>query len=242
MVKKTLLSLLCGSALVVGAMPVNAEIVMRQYSGFTLWIDCDIRSAVMFSMSLSKDTGNIGRTDNFRLDPNFDQKCQQTSTKGYYNPKTKGVIYHRGHLVSANQMDFSSQSMNDSFFMTNIVPQTESSNTGAWLDTEVLTECWREEAPIVVLGGVIYDNDRNDYFVDSHGIKTPDMFWKVLISSERTAAFLIPNTKRADRSLDRYAVSVNKVEKAIGLELPITTDKDKAIDDRYLDISNCDKS
>jgi translocation and assembly module TamB len=59
--------------------------------------------------------------------------------------------------------------------------------------------------PVTVMGGAIWgDNPRND-FVDSHGVATPDAFWKVLIREDRAIAWLIPNTAEATRKrLDSY--------------------------------------
>lgn len=63
--------------------------------------------------------------------------------------------------------------------MTNILPQVAQMNRGAWLLTEEIVE-FRDIDELLVIGGVIWGNNpADDYFILSHGVKTPDAFWKV---------------------------------------------------------------
>jgi endonuclease G len=53
------------------------------------------------------------------------------------------------------------------------------------------------------------NNPADDYFVQSHGVKTPDAFWKVIIRGagydERVIAWIVPNSQEATRKhLDQY--------------------------------------
>ena len=87
--------------------------------------------------------------------------------------------FDRGHLVPANHLDNSPDAIRQSNFMTNILPQASNMNRGAWLQTEEIAECYRDLEPVTVIGGAIWgDNPRTD-FVASHGVATPDEFWKV---------------------------------------------------------------
>ena len=86
-------------------------------------------------------------------------------------------------MVPANHMDGSSDSLNDTFFDTNILPQNSTFNQskGAWSQTKIITECYRDITPLVVWGGVIWGDDAgNDFFTQTHGIKTPDYWWKLI--------------------------------------------------------------
>ena len=69
------------------------------------------------------------------------------------------------------------------------------------------------------------NNPADDYFVASHGVQTPDAFWKVIIrgtgQDERVIAWIVPNSQEATkRNLDQYLVSVEQLEKVIGEKLP----------------------
>jgi hypothetical protein len=91
--------------------------------------------------------------------------------------------------------------------------------------TEEIVECYRDIDELLVLGGVIWGNNpADDYFVQSHGVKTPDAFWKVVVRGDgRAIARIVPNTKDAvEAKLDSYLVTVEAIEKRTGEMLPIT--------------------
>jgi endonuclease G, mitochondrial len=91
--------------------------------------------------------------------------------------KQKGQRYDRGHLVPANHLDYSKVAIRQSNFMTNILPQAANMNRGAWLLTEEITECYRDIDELLIIGGVLWgDNLNDDFFTESHGVKTPDAF------------------------------------------------------------------
>ena len=90
-------------------------------------------------------------------------------------------------------------------------------NRGAWLLTEEIIECYRDEIDLTVIGGVIWGSDSDDdYFRATHGVETPDAFWKVVLNREAVIAWIVPNSPKAKRSeLDRYLVSVRELERVI---------------------------
>jgi endonuclease G, mitochondrial len=103
--------------------------------------------------------------------------------------------------------------------MTNILPQAANMNRGAWYRTEKIVECYRDIDELLVLGGVIWGNNpSDDYFLQSHGVATPDAFWKLVIrGKDRVMAWIIPNTPEATyKRLDQYLVSVRTLEARVG--------------------------
>lgn len=103
--------------------------------------------------------------------------------------------------------------------MTNILPQAANMNRGAWLLTEEIVECYRDIDELLVIGVVIWgDNPADDYFVKSHGVKTPDAFWKLIIRGKgRVIVWIVPNTQDATKKrLDQYLVSVEELEQRTG--------------------------
>jgi endonuclease G len=120
-------------------------------------------------------------------------------------------------------MDYDAAYLLRANYMTNIVPQLSSFNQGLWKDTENITECYRDLAPIQVIGGVIYSDASNDFFVSSHGIKSPDFFWKTLITTNstnqiETISWLFPN-QYALANLNSYIVSIEELERRFGSDL-----------------------
>lgn len=100
-------------------------------------------------------------------------------------------------------------------------------NRGAWLRSEMIIECYRDISELLVIGGVIWgNNSADDYFLTSHGVATPDAFWKVVVKgkrqSEQAIAWIVPNTKDATgKNLDKYLVTVDEIEKTTGEKIPV---------------------
>lgn len=191
------------------------------YGGFKLLYDCDLKSAIRFEYKLGTDTGNFIRPATFNLDPNLSKNCAQQLTTNSYSSVVAG--WDRGHLVASNHMDYDAAYLLSANYMTNIVPQLASFNQGLLKETENITECYRDLAPIQVIGGVIYSDTSNDFFVSSHGIKSPDFFWKTLITTDSnnqiaTISWLFPN-QSALANLNSYIVSIDELERRVGADL-----------------------
>ena len=197
-----------------------SEIKRISYEGFTVWVDCDKRGAVKFQYNAQHDNGDFKRHKSFHIDPDVSSSCQQLSAKTY---KQKGQRYDRGHLVPANHLDYSKVAIRESNFMTNILPQAANMNRGAWLLTEEITECYRDIDELLIIGGVLWGNNPNDdFFTESHGVKTPDAFWKVIIRNNRAIAWIIPNSMDAKRNrLDDYIVTIQELELVTGESIPV---------------------
>ncbi len=204
--------------------PLANEILRLDYEGFTIWLDCDRRGAVKFRYNAQHDTGSHKRHKRFYYDPDVPRRCQQTSTQSY---KHRGQRYDRGHLVPANHLDYSKKAIKQSNYMTNILPQAANMNRGAWLLTEEIVECYRDIDELLVIGGVIWGgNPKDNYFLESHGITTPDAFWKVVIrgarGKERAMAWLISNARTATRkNLDKYLIDLATLEQETGERFPV---------------------
>lgn len=199
----------------------EGHLLKLDYEGFTLWLDCKERAPVKFRYNAQRDSADFERSESFTYDPYVPRECQQTSTGSYGNG------YDRGHQVPANHLDYSAVAIKQSNYMTNIMPQTAQMNRGAWLRTEEIVECYRDIDELLVMGGVIWGyNVKDDYFVKSHGVRTPDAFWKIVVRGNGDAiAWIVPNTKDAvAERLDRYLSTVADIEKLTGQKLPVTGD------------------
>ena len=199
-----------------------SKIIKLDYLGFTVWLDCAERGAIKFQYNVQRNTGNVAKAGDFYIDPNVPADCQQTSSKAY------GHKYDRGYLVSANHLDGSSEAIKATNSMTNILPQAANMNRGAWLQSEKVIEFYRDIIDeSLVIGGVIWGNNpADDYFVQSHSVKTPDAFWKVLIHGKgqdaEAIAWIIPNSQDATQSnLDSYLVTVDDIERLTGEKIPV---------------------
>lgn len=209
------------SGLLLVSMSSHAEIIERQYEGFKVWVDCELRGHIMYDYTIGKDTANLKRKSNFRIDKEVPARCQQKSSSTYrINGKS---VFDRGHSASYNHLENSKLAASQSDYMTNIWPQHRVLNRGAMYQSEVIAECYREIEPLRIIGGPVTSIPpvNSDYFV-SHGIHTPGAFWKILIRNNRAIAWVMPNTSEATKNkLDDYIVSVRYLEKLIGMQLPV---------------------
>lgn len=212
------------------------------YEGFTLWLDCERRSAVRFEYEAFEDTGNHKRHSRFYFDDNIPKRCQQTSTKSYKGESERR--YYRGHLFPANHGDSSKLTIKQSNFITNVLPQASSMNRGAWLHTEETIECYRNLEPLHVIGGALWEQEMPDSF-PSHGLpEIPSHFWKVILRRKRAIAWIIPNSSEAKRkAIDDYLVSIQEIEQRAGLVIPTEPYlKEVPLEASWVIPKACDKS
>lgn len=219
------------------------NILQLDYEGFTVWLNCEKHGYEKFRFNAQHDTGNFKRYDQFMQDPGVPKECQQKSAKPY------GKKFDRGHGVGANALDYTEIGIKQTNYMTNILPQALQMNRGAWLATETITDCYRDIAELLILGGTIWGNNPNDdYFLASHGVETPDAFWKVIIrgtgQDERVIAWVVPNSADATRkNLDRYLVSVDDIERLTGDVIPVADyAKHEKLSASWVIPRGCDKS
>ena len=230
--------------LIVLFLPISlkAETKILAYQGFTIWLSCEHRGAIKFVYNVDKDRANLRRVSKFFQDTKVPERCRQSSTKSY-NSVNKD--YDRGQLVPSNHVDHLLMGIKQSNLMTNILPQTQTMNLGAWLRTEEIIECYRDKEPLTIYGGVIWgENSSDDYFLNSHGVATPDSFWKVIIAKSNVIAWIVPNNNKAKRNrLDEYIVSVKELETRTGETIPVPDQwKSKKASSSWKIPKGCDES
>jgi len=206
-------------ALVVG------EEIERRYEGFTLWVDCEKKSAIRFYYRLGPDVGNVKREHHrcCTSDTTMPAHCRQLTT-ATYKPRSLGL--DRGHLVPFNHMDFSREAAVESNFMVNILPQASKMNQsgGAWHKTEDITECYREHYALEIMGGPLWSSSSSP--IETHGIYVPESFWKVIRRDDDSIAWIIPNVQEAtEDKLGQYIVSVEVIEERTNNKVPLEIDK-----------------
>lgn len=226
----------------------NAEVVYKNYSYFKLWIDCDRRSPIKFDYLLWEDSANHSRPSSFYTDPYIPSHCQQKTTNSYASVRSG---YDRGHMVTSNHMDFNNTAIKRANYMTNIMPQVSQMNQGAWLKTEEIAECYRDITDVRVLGGPVWSAGiKNTYFLNSHGVRTPNKYWKVLIKQDYygnvidAIGWIIPNSTAATKgNLDDYLESISTIENASGQSIPVPSSFKYMVPTRSWSIpSGCDFS
>ena len=167
------------------------------------------------------------RTNKFRSDP---QIPTGSATPGDY--RRSG--YDRGHLAPAADMAFSAQTMADSFFMSNMSPQKPAFNRGIWKDLEALVRNFAiTERRIVVVTGPILPKEKT-VTIGANGVTVPTHYYKVIFDltpPQKMIGFILPN-EGSNKPLAAFAVTVDDVEKATGLNFFSKVPKEKDCYDR----------
>lgn len=174
---------------------------------------------------------SIKRTSNFTPDPNLKKRGIGTTLKDYYKSG-----FDRGHLVPAADMKYNRTSMSESFYLTNIVPQSPSFNRGANRIYENDFRQWGDKItsninPFII---VIVGWNTNDNFTefihssfDDDSVKKipiPENYYRIFIDPVelRSIAFYLPTGKYSNRKkpkdLISYAISIDSLETITGLD------------------------
>ena len=178
---------------------------------------------VIYIMTKSEATTKVAkRTNKFRSDPEIPTG---SATTGDYRKSG----YDRGHLAPAADMAFSAQTMSDSFFMSNMSPQKPAFNRGIWKDLEALVRYFAiTERKIVVVTGPILPKKKTTT-IGANQVTVPTHYYKVIFDltpPRKMIGFILPN-EGSDKPLAAFAVTVNAVEKATGLNFFSKVPKDE---------------
>lgn len=129
--------------------------------------------------------------------------------------------YDRGHLAPAADMEFSQNTMQESFFFSNIAPQTPAFNRGIWKRLECLQRLWAKEydSVYIITGPVLTSKLKT---IGPHNVSVPRYFYKVIMRKEKDGrfvalGFVLPN-RDSNSKLSSRVVSVDSVENATGLD------------------------
>lgn len=181
------------------------------HSQYSLSYNCDHEQAnwVLYSLTKQEVYSSMDRTDDFREDPNV--SCTSAQLTDY---KYSG--YDRGHLSPAADNKISEEVMSESFYMSNMSPQTPGFNRGIWAKLENQVRDWAldRDSIIVITGPVL----KEGLETIGEGVSIPEQYYKILYdpSSEEMTAFLMRNESSSEE-LSSFVVTVDAIETATGI-------------------------
>ena len=183
--------------------------------GYAIGYDYTRKSAEWVAYRLEKQIGEgVERTNDFRPDPKIPPQYQTTSDD-YDEP-----IYQQGHLANSESIDGSDASMSETFFMSNMVPQLPTHNTGIWKGLENRERKWANKRGVVyVFTGPVYRGQIAT--IGKNQVPVPSHLWKVVYdpTNEEAIAYLIDHKNLYTRDLDNYVASIDDIEAITGLDL-----------------------
>jgi len=185
------------------------------HSFFTLSYAEDHEQAewVMYTLQGNALNPAINRSNNFRPDKKV--KTGSADLSDY-----RGSGFDRGHLAPAADMKYNSTSMSESFYMSNMSPQTPNFNRQVWRNIESQFRNWgyEYEKIIIVTGPVL----NGDYLgiIGTNKVTVPKYYYKVAIDPqnlERNIAVLIEN-KGSSSDIQSHVVSIDSLESFTGID------------------------
>ena len=192
--------------------------VILDRAGYALGFSDAWKQPVWVSYKLTADevrSKKAKRTDDFRPDPAIPNG---SATLADY----RGSRFDRGHLAPAADMSWSIQAMSESFYMSNMSPQTADCNRGIWKELETLVrEFAIRNKEIYVVTGPVFLPDRQVITVGASRVAVPHAYYKVILDmtppETKAIGFIVPNSG-SKKPLSEFAVTVDAVERATGLD------------------------
>ncbi|MDA8620771.1 DNA/RNA non-specific endonuclease [Planctomycetota bacterium] len=158
--------------------------------------------------------GGFERTDDFRPDPSI-----ETGSAALADYRGSGL--DRGHLAPAGDFSWSSRAMSESFFLSNMSPQTPAFNRGVWRQIEAETRglLLHAETLWIVTGPIVFGGEPA---IGANEVVVPTAFFKAVLGQRGDewfgVAYLHDNV-RGNGGVDAARVSIDEVERIAQLDL-----------------------
>jgi DNA/RNA endonuclease G (NUC1) len=175
------------------------------------------------------------RRDAFRFDPRL------TADENAHCADYKGTGLARGHTVPDADMGRSTAAQANTYFLSNMSPQTNNLNSGPWLWLErAVRDYAKEYGQVYVMSGSIFSEPAST--VPSGRMGIPTRYYKVLVRTDASGAPVVlalilpnqaerftlpprrasdnrPEVRASDRLLEAHLVSIREIERLTGLDL-----------------------
>jgi len=157
------------------------------------------------------------------------------------NEWINGGVWSRGHVSPSADWNVADGDNAATFFLSNMIPQNQTANGGAWGDLEnYLRSIAVGSTQIYIVSGPIYTRNRAGAGLDGFGfmnslgrIAVPDSMWKVAIvvpdgrpvTDIRNAADVqviaanMPNEATATGSWNRFSTTIDAIQQSTGYDL-----------------------
>ena len=158
---------------------------------------------------------NVKRAKKFNAD-------YDVSTRSAFHRDYSHSGYTRGHMAPAGDMAFNEVAMKESFFMSNMSPQTRVFNNGVWKELEEQVRDWAyDDKKIYVVTGPMLNRKRITTIGKQNKVSVPSAFYKVILDIDQPKrkgiAFVIPHEK-SEKRLQEYAISIDDLEEELGFD------------------------
>ncbi len=199
--------------------PVSASPVkLLKNQGYMVGYDETMRNPawVAYRLERSERTEMAERPDSFAVDRRTRARVD------HYDYSNSG--YDRGHMAPNYAIDrvFGEGAQQETFLMSNIVPQKPELNQGPWKDLEqtIANRYLRDYQEVWVMTGPIY---REPIQHLSTGVAIPAAFFKIIVdvvepTGVRAIGVILPQDVHESDKMSSYLVSIDAIEAATGMD------------------------
>jgi len=204
---------------VYGGMPRGNEgLVILENLGYLVGYDERKKNPgwVAYRLTKSESLEAPERPEGFRVD---ERTRSRTKTNDY-----TGSGFDRGHLAPnyAIGLLYGKAAQEETFLMSNVVPQRPELNRGIWKDLEQReARRWGQRLESVwVICGPIYEKGSGQRL--KGGEVVPDRFFKIVVDEIdggiRALAFIFPQEVKEGSEMEAFLVSIDLIEMETGLD------------------------
>jgi DNA/RNA endonuclease G (NUC1) len=206
---------------------------LMEKPSFSLSYNKDKGTPNWVSWHLENDwTGSLPRNDTFRADPAVSPDWYRVQSTDYF-----ASGFDRGHMTpNADRDNPASIPLNqETFLMSNMVPQAPNNNQGPWADFENFLRTLLPANEVYIVAGPAGvggsgDNGPANTIANGH-VTVPAYTWKVALilplgdndisrvnASTRTIAVIMPNNNTINSDWHAYLTTVDAVESLTGYD------------------------
>lgn len=196
----------------------------KEYRNYSFgWSQNDLVALwVAYPLSKLYLNGNAGYTKAWAYDPLLGSEYSSAPFGGYGGP------YDRGHQLPSGDRQCCFDANAQTFYGTNMTPQSNSFNTGIWVDLEnkVRNVAKTSDTTYVVTGCVV--KNPIGYTTDSDGKKMtiPSAYFKALLKYSKSstlgqwnaAAFYLDHDETLSLITKSHSISIDELEEITGID------------------------
>jgi endonuclease G, mitochondrial len=160
----------------------------------------------------ASDVGPVDRSNRFIQDESFPRGFKIVDEKDYAHSG-----YDRGHLCNSQDRTSAEYLNEETFLMSNMVPQTHELNAGPFKMLEAYCRklAIKKGMNLLIYSGGIGAKDRL-----ASNVIVPAYCWKVVYTPEKIWCILFPNEHALNKNWQTYSVPLETLEKMTGFRFP----------------------
>ena len=164
---------------------------------------------------------NVGRVGSWKDDPEI-PSAYQTHESWY-----SGTGYSKGHMCTSNDRQSSREQNNQTFYISNAMPQNSTHNSGLWNTLENKVNSWGNSKSFrdtlyVVKAGTIRDDQVLEY-AGTYKLLVPKYFYMAILCLKdgqyKAIGFWTEHTaNNSSKNPADYAISIKELEEKTGID------------------------